>query len=1210
MSSQEGLLRATGRLLVLLALVAIPAAIYAFVVVKSQVASATAQNLRAVGEIGAQLDDRLDALRQVGVTFLRTQREGSNKGDDPAGADVLRQLKTNDWLRNAKEGRGIAAASVGCPKGDPTKSPRDITASDVTVTIAAGRAPLVSVVACAMKTGDVVALQVPLEDLIARRSFDSAFDGILIAGCDGLVLYADTRREIAVSDIAELAVDAAPAQKSDAQKNASKTGSPCVGRSQSWVLEPREVAGIPLRAFGIPYWPSNLTSEHAESDSGSPTGAQVRELATLYLIGLESEAGFRQRTRTLPFEVIVAISPLIVLALLAWPFLVIVLSAPTSRFGGSVPVAFAASMLGGAGLLAVIAVALTRHYETSALRDHLLARVANELAERFHDELAQSVNLLGPDPVAARNPLLRPHESVPQAIEQCAKKAMPEAGAGAGPRVRCFARFGPEEAPLLLDAADVFETAFQLDANGERVGPDLSLRDAAASRRPLDDRGYFLRASKGFTSELDGQEFVIEQIRSKDFGWTMSSIAAPAAKAGVSPAPSGQKGAVVLVANKRMQTFFHPVLPLGVGFAVVRDADGTATLDGPAWRTGDVLFHPEESRTLIENILSETDGNRGLELALAARRSADLSVSYHGSPYRFHTLPLEALPWTLIVTYDKSILRTFTWRTLFGGGTAFVSYLVLISFAAWALERCLFRRHLPAWFWPSRDNRARHRALTLPLLAVAALLLAAGFRWIAPGSPAGALWSILLGTFVATHGALCSHFGTGAAWPELAGTSLLRWIVERARRNLTGTVLLGVGIAAIVLPPLVTLTFEPRALLLALALLGLFAVPTAAPRGRIDADRTFVGFLLAILAAVSLVPGILLASDTFGFHRQAYEKAHLAHVARAAARRDEFLLGEARRLQATTFDRAGIPPLDLADTRRSRSFVATDTEFVRGALDELTRVKEIAAEQTRYQTATSWFATMLPVDTRQAMLFADGWRLQTDGDATYWWTDERDRSMHVSVPRSGARRYELRAVDGGLFDPASAGAVFLRPWLVMTGPLLLGLLVVAFLARRALRTVAVSFFGPRDLRDAGPARARPEPVRWQESNPEDVLLLRYLADARLVSCVSNDPGIRRLIDKGLVEFAPALKIASDAVAEEIRITPRSAAEREFESSRAGGGGAWAGIRGPFYTLLGFGVVALIVAAPNALSSTMTVLAASAGGVGVIVQVMNLMLRGK
>jgi hypothetical protein len=1235
MTSPEGLMRATGRLLVLLALVAIPAAIYAFVVVRGQVASATAENLRAVGEIGAQLDDRLDALRQVTVTFLGRPRKplptepcasASCILTADAGADVIAQLRTNDWLRNA-EPRAVLPASVGCAPANAERatSMEAVKAGDLTVTVADGRNPAISVTACKLAADTVPALQVPLGDLIPRRPFDSKFDGVIIANCRGQVLYSDSRRELAVSDIAELVVDAVPAEGDKNSESGAKRQSLCAGRSQSWVVEPREVAGIPIRAFGHPYWPSNLAvkAERATGGSVPADEATMRDMATWYLVGLESEASFRQRTRTLPFEAVVAISPLIVLALLAWPFLVIVLSSPGTRFGPSLPISFAASMLGGAGLLAVIAVALIGHYETSALRDHLLARVANELSNSFEAELERSVNVLGPRPVETKNPLLNA-ENISRAIAACGAWNVEADGDQKGRLPRCFAQFAPNAAGALLEAADVFETAFQLDANGGRVGPDLSLRDAGSSRRSLSDRGYFLRASKGLLWELprSGRRFVIEQIRSKDFGWALSSIAVPAFDAGAT-APADAKPPAVLVLNKRLQTFFQPILPLGVGFAVVRDTDGSATLDGTAWRTGDVLFHSEDSRSLIENILSETDGDRGLGLTLSARRATLLSVSYHGSPYRFYTKPLRALPWTLIVTYDKTILRTFTWRTLLGAGTAFVSYLLIISIAAWALERRVFRRAVPAWLWPSNDNRLRHRTLIVPLFGIAALLLAAGLRWIEPGSPPGALWSVLLGTFFALYGALSSHFAGGAP-PRTAtdgtgrGARVLRRIGDLSRRNVLGTALLVIGVAAVAAPMLVAKNFEVLSALLPLSLLGLLAVPPVPRSSRLDSDRPFVWFLLAVLAAVAVVPGILLTSDTFGFHRGAYEKANLAHVARAASRRDDALLGEARRLQATTFDRASIlapdrpgsPAPDVPETLRNRGLMATGTQLVRGAIDDVARSDTLAAEQSRFRTATSWFATEMPADSAHALLFADGWRLQTDGDSTYWWTDEGSGVLHVSVPRSGARRYEFIAVEGGLFNPPAAQAepVRVAVWTMTGVGTLAGVFVVLFLAVRALRTVAVSFFGPRDLRDAGPTPADARRARWQECSPEDTLLLRHLASGGLVSCVSNEAAVRRLVAQGLVEFGSGLRLSPPAIADEIRLTPRSDSEREFEKSRAVG--PWAGIRVPFYTLLGFAVIALIVAAPNALSSTMTVLAASAGGVGVIIQIMSLMLRGK
>lgn len=112
----------------------------------------------------------------------------------------------------------------------------------------------------------------------------------------------------------------------------------------------------------------------------------------------------------------------------------------------------------------------------------------------------------------------------------------------------------------------------------------------------------------------------------------------------------------------------------------------------------------------------------------------------------------------------------------------------------------------------------------------------------------------------------------------------------------------------------------------------------------------------------------------------------------------------------------------------------------------------------------------------------------------------------------------------------------------------------------------------------------------------------------MVNCAVNEAGLRRLASAGYVKFDADLQLASAALEREIDVAELAPAEIELAKSKTSG--VWNTIRAPFYTLLGFAIVAVIVAAPNALSSTMTVLAASAGGVGVIVQIMNLMLRGK
>jgi len=1235
--------RATSRLLLILAIVAVPAAIYVFVVVGQQAESNTALNLRVVSEAGAHLDDRLQVLANIAnalsfnaivVEKLKEFGDSLSSGDVDDGAcredqllcmrtggkidplQFIEQLHTNERFRNLdlrleSDSACKAVSAIVAIEG-----------RNVVVTKCDGVARM--------------ALVVPLGDLVEPVPLTSELYALIIADCNGHVLNASSSREVAITDVAAL-VPGSPNSKAatdsatDAQASNPKTrqSGSCAGPGQSWVSSGVDIGGVPTRVYGHPYRPANVSDDPAAAQAGAPSnesnpnakkaGTSPSSAPTWFLIGLQSQDDFNHHTRVLPFELMIVILPLIVFAVLAWPFLLIWLSGPGAGFARGAPVWFASAALVGAGVVTIIVCGLTRHYDVVTLRDDLLKRVADDVDARLTGELAESLNLFVKAPSAAQMFLGR--QSVAGAIEECHERLQ----GTDNKQERCFVQAARAGGTDLLKEYANFEFAFQANQEGVEVNPNLSLRSAYSGRPTVADRAYFQRASRGLLWRFPAESktdsgpdvsFAIEQIRSKDFGWALSSIAVPATTSGK------RDSAAVTVIIKRLQTTFEPILPVGVSFAVVQDRQGSVSLDGSAWNIGDVLIHSDDSRSLIENVLTETDEDGALAVALAERHRESLSVEYRGEPYRFYVRPLHALPWSLVVMYEKNTLRVFTWRNIIVATEAFLTYFLVMGLLVGGIE--LWRRRIPQFILPSAANSGLHLSAAAALLAVSVFLCLGTSAWTGPAVAPASLWLVLLGSSISVYGLLTLHFGPEHVSPERRKRGRPHRVLaesrDRARANVGATILCAIGLALLA-ANLLFASPSRWSFVILLGFAALFLAPTVRLRRPHDSDYGYVAFLTCLLAAVSAVPAYMLTKDAYEFHREAYEKFNVEQVALASAKRENALRNELRRLQPDIFDRPAKHdvevPLDLwckayFGLGASPLFTQCPGPAGGSARATATSASEPPADAqfrgSKVRTATSLFSSAaLKGGTRARVFYAvSDW--SKDDESLVWSRPSAvtrpvlgDLTL-VAVDEERAFAYDAR----GLFDSTDRQLAGDQTEHLFMSALFLGCAIAGGLTWWALLTVTRTFFGSFALR----ANRIPQGAAgsWTVASNEEKQVLRHLASGRFVNCARNSRTIESLWTKRFIAVDPCVRIADDATKQQARDSARSASELKFEHNQTKG--TWLAVRMPFFAVLGLAVVTVLIATPQAVPSLFAILAASAGGVTVLIQIANLLMSRK
>lgn len=193
----------------------------------------------------------------------------------------------------------------------------------------------------------------------------------------------------------------------------------------------------------------------------------------------------------------------------------------------------------------------------------------------------------------------------------------------------------------------------------------------------------------------------------------------------IGPLPSlaADNAPFVLALTKKIQTLRSPILPIGFGFAVIRDQEGDENLHGRAYRAGDVIYHSDDNRALVENLFNETDQNRLLRTVVDGRRQQSIAVTYRGKEHLFYTTPVPNLPWSVVIFYDLSLLHTQAFEM---GVVAYINAAIvgLFILVLMVLAYALRSRHRWAWIWPRSNQGAPYAKSSLILGVAGALTLA------------------------------------------------------------------------------------------------------------------------------------------------------------------------------------------------------------------------------------------------------------------------------------------------------------------------------------------------------------------------------------------------------------------------------------------------------------------------------------------------------
>ncbi|HZF16423.1 MAG TPA: hypothetical protein VE046_10810 [Steroidobacteraceae bacterium] len=531
-----------------------------------------------------------------------------------------------------------------------------------------------------------------------------------------------------------------------------------------------QVEGRSYRVFILPFRPPFQVRTH--DDSKACAAGDI-----LYVIGLQPKSVEQELDGLLwPYGTWL-IALLIVLSLLAWPLLNLAFGSATE----SIKVRSAILCLLAALLIPVVLIVAVGTFWSRQSLGQWMENSARQYAESLNEHLAtqlgEATQLLAAYRDYYRSPdVYAPKGSPPGA--RCNSAQFVETTGDLqpytiGPTATLPVRIHDNQTiagklqayaqgPAVMNCTTVFLSVPAEEAAKDELGNWSPLRTVLAVNRdgwkfgprltgfavlpqptvvPVKDREYFQLIAQGRgwgpkpADAAAPPRFVAQRLFNRADGAKVLQIAIPI-EDWTNPDHPVFRGAVT--GDVRLHGLTASLAPPLLRFAIVDQRSGT------------VIFHSEDRRSLAENFYRETEQNDELMAAMRAGTGRHFNGEYLGQPYGFYYRPVQfkdparKLPWGIVVFFpqkDLGDLRLYAGvSTLVAVSNVVVPLLLIVALLCWPLGLREYVVKAVDYLWPRAALRGHYRALGVvaPISwAVLTLALLSGWQrdwlWLALG---------------------------------------------------------------------------------------------------------------------------------------------------------------------------------------------------------------------------------------------------------------------------------------------------------------------------------------------------------------------------------------------------------------------------------------------------------------------------------------------
>lgn len=565
-------------------------------------------------------------------------------------------------------------------------------------------------------TGDMAET---IENFVGQGFFDEVLvsleEGAVAASVgpratNGVRTRARPARRLGVTDARSMLERAAAGASSDAKTEAGK--GPLPTQPAAFI---DTIAGDRYRIFVKLLTPAH---EIYLDDNG---GDEAKRQQRLYLIGLKRDDMRAQIAGAIEPAGRFGLMLLVLLALLAWPLANLRAKALEDPISWPEAVACLISIVLIPAVLAVAAVWVWSYQGVRAWADAAAQTYAREVAGVLSQELEHSVNVL----THYRALFDSPGESAaaaPVRVNRNASSGSEAASMVTAPIRECV---GERDRTCMLDARALeqfdafkawspFSSVFATDGAGRRDGVRYTVYDAPNVNPDFNygAREYFraLQQQRGWASIQAGMYFA-QRIFSGGDGSRVLQASVPRRCAS-----GGFCG--VISGSLAMHALSAGVSPPLVQFAVIEQ------------RSGQVVFHTDDARSLAENFFVESEHNPRLRALVQIGQSGGFSGYYMGAAHRFYHAPLAGAPWSVVAFYPVRDAGDLSWHAVLTGLAAYCGVMLIIlivsALALWVglKRRSESVRNFAARFWHRLGSPCSYARWGVSLFGGAAVLVA------------------------------------------------------------------------------------------------------------------------------------------------------------------------------------------------------------------------------------------------------------------------------------------------------------------------------------------------------------------------------------------------------------------------------------------------------------------------------------------------------
>lgn len=430
-----------------------------------------------------------------------------------------------------------------------------------------------------------------------------------------------------------------------------------------------------------------------------------------------------------------------------------------------------------------------------------------------------------------------------------------------------------------------YHMVFWIDSTGEQIAkwtprsnntPRINVSQREYFRAIHQDRGWkqkFLTKQDSTScgnlkvSKSGSPPYHVESIRS----WTTGENLAAISIRWVYEDSTNKKANGVAAITTELASLTNPVLPPGVGYAVV-DADAKT------------LFHIRPERILDENFAEETNNGDLLRSVLAARSCEELEMSYEGQTKLMVVRPLNDRPLFLILYKDLSLIDTVRFEAWFEGGGLLALWIFMILLLIFSLEQLPSSRM--DWLWPDLEKPGKYSVFTIYSLPFIILFIVKALMeehlHIHPTTLVIPVLYLGLGLVILSHGlaSKSNSYRTSIGWALFAVSVLVMvWLTIRNGLETTGNELVATAISLAII----------------LVWLGLPRLQMYINRWTINLSTrgTYTIAMVSGLLVLGLLPGYITYRITYHDHSEHLVKYHQLELAESLqnkqARVDELM---------------------------------------------------------------------------------------------------------------------------------------------------------------------------------------------------------------------------------------------------------------------------------------------------------------------------------